>query len=141
MRGQSEAEKLLNELRTIPKLIRELKLDSERMEATLLSSPQWSDMRVSGGIKRSQDDKVVSIIDMTDYNSKEIDNLICRKKYIIKLIMQIPDLAQRHVLITTYATCQTFDEAIEKLEMNRNTYYMIKRKGSESLNLVLNNTR
>lgn len=54
--------------------------------------------------------------------------------------MRIPDMLQRHVLITTFVNCQTYDEAIDRLEMNRNNYYMLKRKGVESLNLILNNT-
>ncbi|HEO7724796.1 TPA: DUF1492 domain-containing protein, partial [Streptococcus agalactiae] len=63
-----------------------------------------------------------------------------RKGEIVELIMRIPDMLQRHVLITTFVNCQTYDEAIDRLEMNRNNYYMLKRKGVESLNLILNNT-
>ncbi|HEN2425408.1 TPA: DUF1492 domain-containing protein, partial [Streptococcus agalactiae] len=70
----------------------------------------------------------------------QIQTLDKRKGEIVELIMRIPDMLQRHVLITTFVNCQTYDEAIDRLEMNRNNYYMIKRKGVESLNLILNNT-
>ncbi|HEN2425407.1 TPA: DUF1492 domain-containing protein, partial [Streptococcus agalactiae] len=70
----------------------------------------------------------------------QIQTLDKRKGEIVELIMRIPDMLQRHVLITTFVNCQTYDEAIDRLEMNRNNYYMLKRKGVESLNLILNNT-
>lgn len=137
----TEAEKLLNELKTIPKLIHELKLDIERTEASLLSSPKWSDMKTSGGLRQSQEDKTISVIDMTDYNKRQIDKLLVRKDAIVDLVMQIPDIYQRHVLFTTYVNGLTFDEAIDRLEMSRNTYFAIKRKGVESLNDILKDTK
>ena len=104
----------------------------------LFRSPQWSDMKVSGGVRRTQTDKNVSIIDASDYGLAEIDRLVKRREEIIGVIMQIPDSAQRHVLLTTYLNCQTFDEAIDKLELNRNKYYTIKAKAVRSLNVILN---
>ena len=35
-------------------------------------------------------------------------------------------------------TVLTFDEAIDKLELNRNKYYTIKAKAIKSLNIILN---
>ena len=137
---KTQAEYLLEELRVIPKLIEQLKLDIEATRSSVLSSPQWSDMKVSGGIRQSQTDKNVSIIDVSDYNLAEIEKLVQRKQEIIDIIMQLPDITQRHVLITTFVNCQTYDEAIDRLEMNRNTYYAIKRKAIENLNDLLNNT-
>ena len=137
---KTQAEYLLEELRVIPKLIEQLKLDIEATRSSVLSSPQWSDMKVSGGIRQSQTDKNVSIIDVSDYNLAEIEKLVQRKQEIIDIIMQMPDITQRHVLVTTFVNCQTYDEAIDRLEMNRNTYYAIKRKAIENLNDLLNNT-
>ncbi|MCO4489759.1 hypothetical protein Si116_00871 [Streptococcus infantarius subsp. infantarius] len=137
-RIKTKAEYLLEELRLIPKMIKQLKLDVEATRSSLLTSPQWSDMKVSGGVRRTQTDKNVSIIDASDYGLAEIDRLVKRREEIIGVIMQIPDSAQRHVLLTTYLNCQTFDEAIDKLELNRNKYYTIKAKAVRSLNVILN---
>lgn len=137
-KSKTEAEYLLEELRLIPKMIKQLKLDVEAIRSSLLTSPQWSDMKVSGGVRRTQTDKNVSIIDASDYGLAEIDRLVKRREEIIGVIMQIPDSAQRHVLLTTYLNCQTFDEAIDKLELNRNKYYTIKAKAVRSLNVILN---
>lgn len=137
-KSKTEAEYLLEELRLIPKMIKQLKLDVEATRSSLLTSPQWSDMKVSGGVRQSQTDKNVSIIDTSDYGLTEIDRLAKRREEIIGIIMQIPDSAQRYVLLTTYLNCQTFDEAIDKLELNRNKYYTIKAKAVKNLNIILN---
>ena len=137
-KSKTEAEYLLEELRLIPKMIKQLKLDVEATRSSLLTSPQWSDMKVSGGIRQSQTDRNVSIIDASDYGLAEIDRLAKRREEIIGIIMQIPDSAQRYVLLTTYLNCQTFDEAIDKLELNRNKYYTIKTKAVKNLNIILN---
>lgn len=137
-RIKTKAEYLLEELRLIPKMIKQLKLDIENTRSSLLTSPQWSDMKVNGGVRRTQTDKNVSIIDASDYGLAEIDRLTKRREEIIGVIMQIPDSAQRYVLLTTYLNCQTFDEAIDKLELNRNKYYTIKAKAVKSLNIILN---
>lgn len=137
-KSKTEAEYLLEELRLIPKMIKQLKLDVEATRSSLLTSPQWSNMKVSGGIRQSQTDRNVSIIDASDYGLAEIDRLAKRREEIIGIIMQIPDSAQRYVLLTTYLNCQTFDEAIDKLELNRNKYYTIKAKAVKNLNIILN---
>lgn len=137
-KSKTEAEYLLEELRLIPKMIKQLKLDVEATRSSLLTSPQWSDMKVSGGIRQSQTDKNVAIIDASDYGLAEIDRLIKRREEIIRLIMELPDIAQQHVLLTTYLRCETFDEAIDVLQVNRNKYYTIKTKAVKNLNIILN---
>lgn len=136
-KAKTEAEVLLEELRLIPKMIKQLKLDIEATRSSLLTSPQWSDMKVSGGIRHSQTDKNVAIIDASDYGLAEIDRLVKRREEIIAIVSKLPDIAQRHVLLTTYLNCETFDEAIDVLEMNRNKYYTIKLKAIKNLNVIL----
>ena len=137
---RTPAENMLNELRVIPKLIEQLKLDIEATRSAVLTSPQWSDMKVQGGLRKSQEDKNIAIIDVFDYNVQQINQLMARKIEIMNILMTIPDMLQRHVLITTYANCGNFDEAMDKLGMTRNNYYLLKRKGVETLNLILKNT-
>lgn len=97
-KSKTEAEYLLEELRLIPKIIKQLKLDIEATRSSLLTSPQWSDMKVSGGIRHSQTDKNVSIIDASDYGLAEIDRLIKRREEIIGIIMRIPDVDRKSVV-------------------------------------------
>ncbi|MTU21532.1 DUF1492 domain-containing protein, partial [Parasutterella excrementihominis] len=130
-RNQTKADMLLKELRVIPKLIKELERDMTSSQS-VLSSPQWSDMKVQGGIKQTQTDKNINNIIKGEYYAEQIGDLDRRKGNIIQMIMQLPDITQRHVLVTTFVNCQTYDEAIDRLEMNRNTYYTIKRKAIEN---------
>lgn len=136
-KDKTRADYLLEELRVIPKLIEQLKLDIEATRSSVLSSPQWSDMKVPGGLKRAQDDKNVAIIDVSDYNLAEIEKLVQRKHEIIDIIMQLPDMVQRHVLIVTYARCESFEEARLVLGIGKDKYYTIKRKGVASLDKLL----
>lgn len=136
---KTQAEYLLEELRVIPKLIEQLKLDIEATRSSVLSSPQWSDIKVQGGLKRAQDDKNIAIIDVSDYNLAEIEKLVQRKHEIIDIIMRLPDMVQRHVLITTYARCESFEEARLVLGIGKDKYYTIKRKGIASLDKTLKN--
>ena len=113
-REVTEAVKMLNELRIIPKLVSELKQDLEATRTSLISSPKWSDMKVTGGIKRSQDDKYVDIIDTTSYHQQEIDNLFKRKDDILEIINSL-EVEQRLLIITSYCNCRYLNETIEKL--------------------------
>ncbi|HFI0122465.1 TPA: DUF1492 domain-containing protein [Streptococcus suis] len=137
----TRANQLLHELRVIPKLITALKQDIEKTRSSVLTSPQWSDMKVQGGIRKSQEDGNIAIIDATEYNVAEIGRLLRRKEEIIQIIRSMPDMILSHVLIVTYVTCNSYEEAMEYLGIhNRNKYYMLKRKAEESLNLILNDT-
>lgn len=130
-KGQTEAEKLLNELRIIPKMINEIERDIVANKSSLLSSPQWSDMKVDGGIRKSQEDKNVAIIYKNEQNYKRIEELQKRKDWIVSMIMQVPDMIYSHILYTTYVTCETNDEAMDRLYLGRTKYHTIKRKASE----------
>lgn len=131
----TEAEKLLKELQTIPKIITELKLDIERTESSLLSSPQWSDMRVSGGLRKSQEDKNISIIDTSDYNREQIDKLLKRKQEIIDVIDQL-DAEYRLLIIRAYISEEYPSDCIGKYYTERK-FYTVKRLAIKQLDAVL----
>ena len=139
-KGQTKAEELLNELRVIPKIIKTLAEDSEAIRGSLLTSPQWSDMRVQGGLRQSQEDKNIKVIDKTEYHQEEIDKLIKRREEITSIIMQLP-MIQAHILNVTYLKCDNYDEAMDYLDIrNRNKYFKNLRIAKEKLNLILKDT-
>lgn len=139
-REVTEAVKMLNELRIIPKLVSELKQDLEATRTSLISSPKWSDMKVTGGIKRSQDDKYVDIIDTTSYHQQEIDKLLKRKDDILEIVNSL-EVEQRLLIITSYCNCKYPSEAIGKLGWGRNKYYSMLNKSIESIDLMLEAAR
>lgn len=139
-KGQTEADALLNELRVIPKMIETLVEDSEAIRSALLTSPQWSDMRVSGGLRQSQEDKNIKVIDTKAYHQAEIDKLIERREEITRIIMRLP-MIQAHILNVTYLKCSSYDEAMDYLDIrNRNKYFRNLRIAKEKLELILKNT-
>ncbi|MFF1072155.1 DUF1492 domain-containing protein [Streptococcus pyogenes] len=131
----TEAHKILKELQMIPKIIKELKLDIERTQASLLSSPQWSDMRVSGGVRQTQTDKNVAIIDAKDYNLAEIDKLLKRKEEILDIISKL-DAEPRLLLIRAYVIEKYPSDCIEKYYSEKK-YYTVKRIAIDQLNAVI----
>ncbi len=138
----TEAEKLLEELRIIPKVIKELEHDIEATRSTLITSQQLSDMKVQGGVKKSQEDKNIAVIDTCSYQWEEIEKLKVRRQEILNLVMRVSDINERHVLLTTYLNCESNDEAMSRLEIgSRNKYYMFLRRGTESLKMILNDTK
>nr|WP_228062370.1 DUF1492 domain-containing protein [Streptococcus sp. 19428wA2_WM07] len=106
-----------------------------------MTSTSWSDMKVSGGVRTSQESKNIAIVDITAYNTEEIKKLVARREEIIQVIMTMPDMVFRHVLLATYVNTKTCDEAMEYLDIrNRNKYFTLKRKAEESLDLILKGT-
>lgn len=139
-KGQTEADTLLNELRVIPKMIETLVEDSEAIRSSLLTSPQWSDMRFSGGLRQSQEDKNIKVIDTKVYHQAEIDKLIERREEITRIIMQLP-MIQAHILNVTYLKCSSYDEAMDYLDIrNRNKYFRNLKIAKEKLELILKDT-
>lgn len=134
-KGQTKAGRLLKELHTIPKIIHELKLDIERTQASLLSSPKWSDMRVTGGVRQSQGDKNASIIDAKDYNLAEVNRLLKRKEEIHNILNQL-DPEFRLLLTRAYCIEEYPSDCIGKYYSERK-YYTVKRKAIDQLNAVL----
>lgn len=136
-RNQTKADMLLAELRGINKNIVELERDIEASRSTLLSSPQWSDMKTSGGLKQSQTDKVVNVIDRCEVQFELINEMIERKNRIMRLIYKLKDTDQINVLIAGYLTYETFNDAWDSLGMSKGKFHTIKRKAIDSLNSLI----
>lgn len=138
----TKANNFLEELKTIPHLIETLERDANLMSRSLVKSPQWSDMRVSGGVKQSQEDKNIKMLHMVSYYSDQIERLKDRRQEMANLIVQSMGICESHVLLTTYLDCDgDYERARERLNIgNRNKYFMFVRRGKESLELILKNT-
>ncbi|AJD83109.1 hypothetical protein [Streptococcus phage Str-PAP-1] len=136
-RNQTKADMLLKELKAIKTNTIELEKDIEATRGSVLSSPQWNDMKVSGGIKQSQTDKNVAIIDRCDTQIEQIQKNLKRKSEILKMIYQLEDKEHQNVLLAGYVNCETFDDACDSLKMSKAKYFTIKRKAIEKLNILI----
>ncbi|MBA2796571.1 DUF1492 domain-containing protein [Streptococcus porcinus] len=107
------------------------------MNRSLIKSPQWNDMSVSGGVRKTQEDKNIDAIVKTDYYSKQIEELKRKKENMINIIIQNTGLCESHVLIKTIESEDSY-QAMEKLDIgNRNKYFKILNDGKKSLELIL----
>ncbi|MEW6855958.1 hypothetical protein DIX90_09575 [Streptococcus iniae] len=132
-----DAKELLNELKYIPKKIQLLKEDIETTRKSLIKSPTYSDTKVNGGTPYSQEDKLVSIIDTTDYNKQLIRELLDRKGEILQILNKLDHL-EYMILFTLYCNDLTNDEAMDKLDIrHRNKFFKLKKQAIEHLQLIL----
>lgn len=132
-----DAKELLNELKYIPKKIQLLKEDIEATRKSLIKSPTYSDTKVKGGTPYSQEDKLVSIIDTTDYNKQLISELLDRKGEILQILNKLDHL-EYMILFTLYCNDLTNDEAMDKLDIrHRNKFFKLKKQAIEHLQLIL----
>ena len=137
---QDDARELLNELKYIPKKIQLLKEDIEATRKSLIKSPTYSDTRVKGGTPYSQEDKLVSIIDTTDYNKQLIRELLDRKGEILQILNKLDHL-EYLILFTLYCNDLTNDEAKDKLDIrNRNKFFKLKKQATEHLQMIMENS-
>lgn len=134
---QDEAKELLNELKYIPKKIQLLKEDIKATRKSLIKSPTYSDIKVKGGKPFSQEDKLVSIIDLTDYNKSQIQLLLKRKEEIISILNKLDDI-EFLVLFTQYCNDLTNEETMEKTGIRyRNKYFKLRKQAIHHLQLIL----
>ena len=138
---QDDARELLDELKYIPKKIQLLKEDIEATRKSLIKSPTYSDTRIKGGTPYSQEDKLVSIIDTTDYNKQLISELLDRKWEILQILNKLDHL-EYLILFTLYCNDLTNDEAMEKLDIrNRNKFFKLKKQAIEHLQLIMEQSK
>ncbi|GAB6677302.1 hypothetical protein JavanS619_0008 [Streptococcus satellite phage Javan619] len=134
---QDDAKELLNELKYIPKKIQLLKEDIEATRKSLIKSPTYSDIKVKGGKPYSQEDKLVSIIDLIDYNKSQIQLLLKRKEEIISILSKLDDI-EFLVLFTQYCNDLTNEETMEKTGIRyRNKYFKLRKQAIYHLQLIL----
>lgn len=132
-----DAKELLNELKYIPKKIQLLKEDIEATRKSLIKSPTYSDIKVKGGKQFSQEDKLVSIIDLIDYNKSQIQLLLKRKEEIISILNKLDDI-EFLVLFTQYCNDLTNEETMEKTGIRyRNKYFKLRKQAIYHLQLIL----
>lgn len=132
-----DAKELLNELKYIPKKIQLLKEDIEATRKSLIKSPTYSDIKVKGGKPYSQEDKLVSIIDLIDYNKSQIQLLLKRKEEIISILNKLEDI-EFLVLFTQYCNDLTNEETMEKTGIRyRNKYFKLRKQAIYHLQLIL----
>ena len=133
----NKAKELLKELQDLDMDIQSRIDEINELEAGLLSSPKWSDVKVQGGQARKVDDVYNQLITMKDEIEKDTNVVINRKLELGRMINKLANPKHRTILRMTYINKGTADSICYDLKMSRTTYYRLKNEAILALEEVI----
>ena len=133
----NKAKELLKELQDLDMDIQSRIDEINELEAGLLSSPKWSDVKVQGGQARKIDDVYAQLITMKDEIEKDTKVVINRKMELGRMINKLTNPKHRTILRMTYINKGTADSICYDLKMSRTNYYRLKNEAILALEEVI----
>ena len=133
----NKARELLNELQNLDIDIQSRIDEINELEAGLLSSPKWSDVKVKGGQTRKIDDVYIQLISMKEAIEQDVNEVIQRKLELGRLINKLKNPKSRSILRMTYITKMYVDDICDKLAISKSSYYNMRKMAIEELSLIL----
>ena len=124
----NKAKELLKELQDLDMDIQSRIDEINELEAGLLSSPKWTDVKVQGGQARKVDDVYTQLVTMKDEIEKDTNIIINRKLELGRMINKLSNPKYRTILRMTYINKGTADSICYDLKMSRTTYYRLKNE-------------
>ena len=137
----SRAKELLTELQSLDMDIQSRIDEINELEAGLLSSPKWTDVKVQSGQVRKIDDVYTQLITMKQEIERDIKEILDRKLELIRLINKLSNPKFRTVLRMTYINKMYVDDICDKMEISRTTFYTWRGLAISELNDLLNRTK
>ena len=132
-----KAKELLSELQNLDMDIQSRIDEINELEAGLLSSPKWAEVKVKGGQTRKIDDVYAQLITMKDEIEKDTNVVINRKMELGRMINKLTNPKHRTILRMTYINKGTADSICYDLKMSRTTYYRLKNEAILALEEVI----
>ena len=133
-----KARELLSELQNLDLDIQSRIDEINELEAGLLSSPKWSEVKVKGGQPRKVDDVYAQLITMKQEIERDIKEIIDRKLELSRLINKLSNPKYRTVLRMTYINKMYVDDICDSLGgISSPTYYRLKKQAMEELDSIL----
>lgn len=132
-----KAKELLSELQNLDMDIQSRIDEINELEAGLLSSPKWADVKVKSSQTRKVDDVYVQLITMKDEIEKDTNVVINRKLELGRMINKLTNPKHRTILRMTYINKGTADSICYDLKMSRTTYYRLKNEAILALEEVI----
>ena len=133
----NKAKELLKELQDLDMDIQSRIDEINELEAGLLSSPKWSDVKVKSSQTKKVDDVYVQLIMMKDEIEKDTNVVINRKLELGRIINKLANPKHRTILRMTYINKGTADSICYDLKMSRTTYYRLKNEAISALEEVI----
>ena len=133
----NKAKELLKELQDLDMDIQSRIDEINELEAGLLSSPKWADVKVQGGQTRKIDDVYAQLITMKNEIEKDTKVVINRKMELGRMINKLTNPKHRTILRMTYINKGTADSICYDLKMSRTNYYRLKNEAILALEEVI----
>ena len=133
----NKAKELLKELQDLDMDIQSRIDEINELEAGLLSSPKWSEVKVKSSQTKKVDDVYVQLITMKDEIEKDTNVVINRKMELGRMINKLTNPKHRTILRMTYINKGTADSICYDLKMSRTTYYRLKNEAILALEEVI----
>ena len=137
----SKAKELLTELQSLDMDIQSRIDEINELEASLLSSPKWTDVKVQSGQVRKIDDVYAQLITMKQEIERDVKEIIDRKLELSRLINKLSNPKYRTVLRMTYINKMYVDDICDKMKISRTTFYTWRGLAISELNDLLNRTK
>lgn len=133
----NKAKELLSELQNLDMDIQSRIDEINELEAGLLSSPKWTEVKVKSSQTKKVDDVYVQLITMKDEIEKDTNVVINRKLELGRMINKLTNPKHRTILRMTYINKGTADSICYDLKMSRTTYYRLKNEAILALEEVI----
>lgn len=134
-----KAKELLSELQNLDMDIQSRIDEINELEAGLLSSPNWSEVKVKGGQARKIDDVYAQLITMKDAIEQDTNAIIDRKLELGRMINKLSNPRHRTILRMTYINKMYVDDICDSLgSISSPTYYRLKKQAIKELDSILN---
>lgn len=132
-----KAKELLSELQNLDMDIQSRIDEINELEASLLSSPNWSEVKVKSSQTKKVDDVYVQLITMKDEIEKDTNVVINRKLELGRMINKLTNPKHRTILRMTYINKMYVDDICDKLSISKSSYYSMRKVAIEELEVIL----
>lgn len=132
----SKAKAILKDLRNLDLYIASLIRRRDKVEASLLSSQKFSTDKVSGGIKRKQDDIYVELLMAKEEIEQKTAEAIRKQRELQGLIDSLDNTDSQAILSLVYIDKMTRWQVMDELNCSESTYFRLLRIATKELDAV-----
>lgn len=132
----SKAKAILKDLRNLDLYIASLIRRRAKVEASLLSSQKFSADKVSGGVKRKQDDIYVELLTAKEEIEQKTAEAIRKQRELQGLIDTLDNTDSQTILSLVYIDKMTRWQVMDKLNCSESTYFRLLRIATKELDAV-----
>ena len=134
----NKAKELLKELQDLDMDIQSRIDEINELEAGLLSSPKWTDVKVKSSQVKKVDDVYVQLITMKEAIEQDTKEVIDRKLELGRMINMLKNPKHRTILRKTYINKMYVDDICDSMGgMSLPTYYRLKKQAVKELDVIL----